>query len=884
MAPPKGKCTENGTSPELAFVANKLEQAKKMIMPGKERDPNDAQDSHMGMMDTTNATATTASTFAPAIPKEFVLLDKYWKASNFLTAGQIYLNEKNPLLRRPLELGDIKPRLLGHWGTCPGQNFIYVHLNRLIKEKEIEMCYISGPGHGGNFLIAQTYLEGTYTDTYPHITQDEAGIGALFRQFSFPGGVPSHCAPETPGSMHEGGELGYSLAHAFGAVLDKPQLHVACVIGDGEAETGPLATAWHGNKFIHPLTDGVVLPILHLNGAKIANASYLARIPEEELLQLFRGYGYDPMVVVGEGEAGSDPAHMHPAFAQALDEWARKVKLIKEHAQRQQDAGHLLDRPVWPMIILRTPKGWTGPKVVDGKRIEGTFRSHQVPMSSPHDNKEHLSQLEEWLKSYGPDTLFDPNGTLFAELRDLLPPQKFQMGRSPHVNPIMKPLTLPRDLTEFAVVVTTTCNRGGTEAADNRVLGKYLAEVFRLNEAAKNFRMFSPDETDSNRLQDVWDATDRQFMGIIQPDVDEHTKQYGRVMEMLSEHQCQGLLEGYLMTGGHGLLNSYEAFVHIISSMFNQHAKWLETCQNIPWRNHLSSLNLLLSSHVWRQDHNGFTHQDPGFLNHVSLKKSNVVRVYLPPDGNCLICTMHHCLQTYNRCNVIVSGKHAAPQWLSLDEAKMHCDAGAGIWPWASSDRDRGGEPNVIIACAGDVPTLEALAATSILRRLLPKLRVRFINVVDLFILASPKDHPHGLSDVVFDSWFTTDRPVVFAFHGYPCLVEKLVYRRQNRNFIVQGYNEEGTITTPFDMAVRNQLDRYNLVIKVCDAIESGQCGPNLDEEVKWNTVYVRQEMMGKLVTHRNYINEHGVDMDEVNDWKWHEAVGEGRPHFFRNL
>jgi len=834
------------------------------------------------LTDTAKAANAAKATLAAPIPAKFQKLHEFWNASNYLTAGQIFLMETNPLLREELKAEHIKPRLLGHWGTCPGQNFVYTHLNRLIKERELQMIYVSGPGHGGNFLIAQTYLEGTYSEVYPQITQDEAGIGKLFKQFSFPGGVPSHCAPETPGSLHEGGELGYCLSHSFGAVLDKPDLAIACVVGDGEAETGPLATSWHANKFLNPLTDGVVLPILHLNGAKIANASFLARIPNSELLALFQGYGYDPILI-----EGSDPGLMHPEFAQALDTWADKVKYIKVDAKAKHDRGELLDRPVWPMIILKTPKGWTGPKMIDGKAIEGTFRSHQVPISSPATNNVHLRTLETWLKSYEPDKLFDENGALRADLKMLLPPPELQLGRNKYINPTMTPLALPSLKSMAAVDVKV---RGDTDASDMTVLGKFLAQVMVDNEATRNFRMFSPDETSSNRLHEVFKVTKRQFMGVLVPSVDESTGQYGRVMEMLSEHQCEGLLEGYLLTGGHGIFNTYEAFVHIIDSMFNQHVKWMETCEHIPWRHRLASLNLLLSSHVWRQDHNGFTHQDPGFLNHVSLKKSSVVRVYLPPDANTLLTVMHHCLGTYNRANVIVAGKHEAPQWLSMDEAQLHFHSGGGIWEWASNDKGRG-VPHVILACAGDVPTLESLAAVSILQKALPQLRVRFINIVDLFKLASSREHPHGWSDDRFDSLFTKNQPVVFAFHGYPDLIHKLVFHRHNRNFVVKGYCEEGTITTPFDMTVRNGLDRYHQVMDVCDFIESGKCGggaTELDDETKSLAVYVRQEMMAKLVKHRDTITTTGLDMDEIRDWKWedpaHANNGSGGPLFFRNM
>ena len=793
---------------------------------------------------------------AEPIPKEFELVHRYWKASNYLAVAQIYLLDKNPLLRRPLELSDVKSRLLGHFGTVPGQNFIYVHLNRLIKERGLQVIYISGPGHGGPALVAQTYLEGTYTEYYPNITQDIHGMGALFKQFSFPGGIPSHVAPETPGSMHEGGELGYSVSHAFGAVLDKPDLLVACVVGDGEAETGPLATAWHSNKFLNPRTDGAVLPILHLNGYKIANPCVLARIPEEELKSLFVGYGYEPIMV-----EGSDPGKLHPEFAKALYYCADKIAAIQKKA-RETPEGTMLERPIWPMIILKTPKGWTGPKVVDGKQVEGSYRSHQVPLSEPATNKDHLRLLEQWLKSYEPETLFDEQGRLFPELQELAPEPRLRIGMNPYTNPQVKPLVLP-DFADYGLMVDVNA-RGKIKDSDTYQTGRFLRDVIKKNEATKNFRIFGPDETASNRLHAVFEVTNKQWMGEYASQ-DDTLAQEGRVMEMLSEHKCEGWLEGYLLTGGHGLLNSYEAFIHIISSMFNQHAKWLKMCNEIGWRNKLASLNILLASHVWRQDHNGFTHQDPGFLQHVATKKPEIVRIYLPPDANCLLSVMHHCLKSRHYVNVITAGKHPAPQWLTIEEARTHCTDGIGIWEWASNDK--GHEPDLIMACAGDVPTLEALAAVSILRDKLPKLRVRFVNVVDLMRLTSPEQHPHGLSDVTFNSIFTKNKPVIFNFHAYPDLVHKLIFGRKNRNFHVRGYKEEGTISTAFDMCVMNGVDRLHLVQDACDLIEN-DCD-NVDESTKWSASYLRQEMKQMLVKHEHYIHEFGVDMPEISDWEW---------------
>uniref|UniRef100_A0A7S3KYB1 Phosphoketolase n=1 Tax=Amphora coffeiformis TaxID=265554 RepID=A0A7S3KYB1_9STRA len=792
------------------------------------------------------------------IPEDFKLLHRYWQASNYLSVGQIYLLDKNPLLDRPLEPDDVKTRLLGHFGTTSGQNFIYTHLNRIIKDREIKMIYISGPGHGGPALVSHVYLEGTYSKYYPHITMDKCGLGKLFKQFSFPGGIPSHVAPETPGSIHEGGELGYSLSHAYGAVLDKPDLTVACIVGDGEAETGPMATSWHSNKFLNPATDGTVLPILHLNGFKIANPCVLARIPESELLDLFKGYGYDPIVV-----SGDDPAKMHPEFSRALDEALDKIQVIREKARAEADSGKTPARPCWPMVVLRSPKGWTGPKTVDREMIEDSWRSHQVPVNSPSQNPEHLKVLEDWLRSYEPDKIFDADGKLKPELQALAPPPHLCMGDNPYTNPTVRPLIVP-DFGPFGIRVDPN-DRGSAQASDTFTTGQFLREVFKANERTKNFRLFGPDETASNRLQAVFDETKKTWMGEYtdKGGNDDLLSPTGRVMEMLSEHQCEGWLEGYLLTGGHGLLNSYEAFIHIISSMFNQHAKWLKITSEIPWRNKLSSLNMLLASHVWRQDHNGFTHQDPGFLQHVATKKPGVVRIYLPPDANSLLSCMHHCLQSKHYVNVMVAGKHPAPQWLTVEEARQHCSAGAGIWEWASNDFGR--EPDLVIACAGDVPTLEALAATTILRKKLPDLSVRFVNVVDLMKL--DPNHPHGLKDETFDAIFTTDKPVLFNFHAYPQMVEKLTYHRKNRNFVVRGYIEEGTISTPFDICVMNRIDRFHLVVDVCDLVEN-KCA-HVGEKTRWTTAYVRQEMKSTLVRHKQYIHEYGVDMDEIQNWKW---------------
>jgi xylulose-5-phosphate/fructose-6-phosphate phosphoketolase len=772
-------------------------------------------------------------------------MNAYWRAANYLSVGQIYLRD-NPLLKEPLKPEHIKAMLLGHWGTTPGQNFIYVHLNRIIKKYDLNMLYISGPGHGGPALVGNTYLEGTYSEVYPNIGQDEEGLKKLFTQFSFPGGIPSHVSPECPGSMHEGGELGYSLSHAFGAVFDNPDLIVSCVVGDGEAETGPLATAWHSNKFLNPVTDGVVLPILHLNGYKISNPTILSRIGNEELGQLFSGYGWRPFFI-----EGSDPMQMHQKMAMMLDQVIEEIKTIKSTAAQNNNAG----RPRWPMIIFKTPKGWTGPKMVDGLPVEGNFRSHQVPISDPGKNPEHLKQLEEWLKSYKPEELFDEQGRLIPELADLAPKAELRMGANPHANGglLLHDLFMP-DFRDYAVELSS---RGFMGAGDTWVLGKFIRDIIKLNEEQRNFRVFGPDETLSNRLDSVFETTNRQWEAQ-RLETDQFLNQDGRVMEMLSEHQCEGWLEGYLLTGRHGLFNCYEAFIHIIDSMFNQHAKWLKVTSQLPWRRKLSSLNILLTSHVWRQDHNGFTHQDPGFIDHVINKKAEVVRVYLPPDSNCLLSVMDHCLRSRHYVNVVVAGKHPAPQWLSIGEAVIHCTKGIGIWTWASNDHDS--EPDVVMACAGDVPTLETLAAVSIIREKLPGLKVRVVNVVDLMKLQPHSEHPHGLSDVDFDMLFTKDKPVIFAFHAYPWLIHRLTYRRTNHhNIHVRGYKEEGTITTAFDMTVMNDLDRFHLVQDVLDRL------PLLEERA----AYLKQEMQDKLIEHKYYIRKNGMDMPEIRNWKW---------------
>ncbi len=772
-------------------------------------------------------------------------MDAYWRAANYLSVAQIYLFD-NPLLRRPLTLADIKHMLLGHWGTTPGQNFIYVHLNRVIKKYDLDMIYVSGPGHGGPAVVANTYLEGTYSEIYPNISQDEAGLQKLFKQFSFPGGIPSHASPETPGSIHEGGELGYSLSHSFGAVFDNPDLVVACCVGDGEAETGPLATAWHSNKFLNPITDGVVLPILHLNGYKIANPTVLARIEPEELDQLLRGCGWTPYYVEGD-----DPELMHNAMAETLDDVVEQIQRIQHEARVD---GNTM-RPRWPMIVLKSPKGWTGPKIVDGLPIEGNFRSHQVPLH-PNTHPEHLKLLEDWLRSYRPEELFDEEGRLIPELAELAPKGQRRMGANPHANGgmLLRDLRMP-DFREYAVEVPTP---GVLGIGDTRVLGPFLRDVAEQNGEQRNFRIFGPDETLSNGLGAIFEVTNRQWDAATESN-DQWLAPSGAVLDsMLSEHQCEGWLEGYLLTGRHGLFNCYEAFIHIIDSMFNQHAKWLKVTAGLPWRRKIASLNYLLASHVWRQDHNGFTHQDPGFIDHVMNKKASVVRVYFPPDANCLLSVMDHCLRSRHYVNVVVAGKHPAPQWLTMEAAVQHCTEGIGIWQWASNEQ--GAEPDVVMVCCGDVPTLETLAAVSIMREHLPELKIRVVNVVDLMRLQPPSEHPHGLSDADFDKLFTKDKPVIFAYHAYPWLIHRLTYRRTNHeNIHVRGYKEEGTITTPFDMTVLNDLDRFHLVMDTIDRLpQTGDAG-----------VRLKKQLTDKLVEHKQYINKNGQDMPEVRNWKW---------------
>jgi xylulose-5-phosphate/fructose-6-phosphate phosphoketolase len=769
----------------------------------------------------------------------------YWRAANYLSVGQIYLYD-NPLLKEPLKREHIKPRLLGHWGTTPGLNFIYVHLNRVIKEQDLNAIYIAGPGHGGPGLVANTYLEGTYSEVYPNVSQDEEGMKRLFKQFSFPGGIPSHVAPETPGSIHEGGELGYSLAHAYGAVLDNLDLLAVCVVGDGEAETGPLATSWHSNKFLNSARDGATLPILHLNGYKIANPTVLARIPDDELEALFRGYGYNPYLVEGD-----DPMEVHQQMAATLDVVIAEIKSIQLEARAKGYQG----RPRWPMIILRTPKGWTGPKFVDGKPSEGSFRSHQAPMSDM-DKPEHIALLESWMKSYKPEELFDETGRFLPELAALAPQGTRRMGANPQANggALLRDLRLP-DFRQYAVDVPRP---GAVDAEATRVQGKFLRDTLKLN--SRNFRIFGPDETASNRWNAIFEVDDRCLTAEVR-ETDDHVSPEGRVMEILSEHMCQGWLEGYLLTGRHGFFNCYEAFIHIVDSMFNQHAKWLKTTRHIEWRRPIASLNYLLSSHVWRQDHNGFSHQDPGFIDHVVNKKAEVIRVYLPPDANTLLSVTDHCLRSRDYVNVIVAGKQPAPQWLDMDSAIKHCTAGVGIWEWASNDK--GSEPDIVLACCGDVPTLETLAAVDLLRRHFPQLKVRVINVVDLMRLMPQSEHPHGMSDKDFDTLFTKDKPIIFVYHGYPWLIHRLTYRRANHaNLHVRGYKEEGTTTTPFDMAVMNDIDRYHIVMDVIDR------APGLGA----SAAYAKQALSQKLIDHKQYIAEHGEDMPEIRSWKWPET------------
>jgi xylulose-5-phosphate/fructose-6-phosphate phosphoketolase len=781
----------------------------------------------------------------PLSEEELRKMHAYWRAANYLSVGQIYLYA-NPLLREPLKFEHIKPRLLGHWGTTPGLNFIYVHFNRLIRKHDLNVIYVTGPGHGGPGLVANTYLEGTYSELYPNISQTEEGLKKLFKQFSFPGGIPSHVAPETPGSIHEGGELGYSIAHAYGAAFDNPDLLVCCVVGDGEAETGPLAASWHSNKFLNPVRDGTVLPILHLNGYKIANPAILSRLSDADLTQLFTGNGYKPYFVEGH-----EPQTLHQLMAHTLDTVLAEIQSIRNDARAGKSSG----LPVWPMIILRTPKGWTGPKVVDGKPVEDTWRAHQVPVTSFISHPDHVKILEEWLRSYRPEDLFDEKGKLIAELTELAPSGTRRMGANPHANGglLLKDLVMP-DFREYAVKVS----KPGTEMAEaTRVLGNLLRDVMNRNADSTNFRVFGPDETASNRLDALYEVTDKVFMEPMLP-TDEHLSKDGRVMEVLSEHMCQGWLEGYLLTGRHGFFSCYEAFIHIVDSMFNQHAKWLKVTRSIPWRRPIASLNYLLTSHVWRQDHNGFTHQDPGFIDHVVNKKADIVRVYLPPDANTLLSVADHCLRSRNYVNVIVAGKQPALQWLDMESAIEHCTNGIGIWQWASSDK--GSEPDVVMACAGDIPTLETLAAVDLLRQHFPDIKIRAVNVVDLMTIQPSTEHPHGLSDREFDSIFTTDKPVIFAYHGYPWLIHRLTYRRTNHdNFHVRGYKEEGTTTTPFDMTVLNDLDRFHLAGDVVDRV------PRLQRVGG----HFKQFLRNKLVEHKQYICEHGDDLPQIRDWKW---------------
>lgn len=771
-------------------------------------------------------------------------MDAYWRAANYLSVGQIYLYD-NPLLKKPLTIDHIKPRLLGHWGTTPGLNFIYVHLNRIIKEQNLNMIYITGPGHGGPGLVANTYLEGTYSEFYPNIPQDEAGLKKLFTQFSFPGGIPSHVAPETPGSINEGGELGYSLAHAYGAVFDNPDLIAACVVGDGEAETGALATSWHSNKFLNPVRDGAVLPILHLNGYKIAEPTVLARISQEELKSLFVGYGYKPYFVEGD-----DPEKVHQELAQTLDTVIEEIHQI----QKQARSDGFKKRPSWPMIVFKTPKGWTGPKVVDGIPIEGTFRAHQVPLSELREKPEHIKILEKWMRSYQPEKLFDEKGKLIADLADLAPKGIQRMGANPHANGglLLHDLNMP-DFRKYAFAVK---HPGADFGESTRIMGDFLRDIMKQNWDAHNFRIFGPDETASNRLTALFDITERVSTAVVLK-TDDHVSPDGRVMEVLSEHLCQGWLEGYLLTGRHGLFSCYEAFIHIIDSMFNQHAKWLKVCNDIPWRRPIASLNYLLTSHVWRQDHNGFSHQDPGFIDHVVNKKSHVVRVYLPPDANTLLSVTNHCLKSRNYINVIVAGKQPSPQWLDMESAVRHCTAGLGIWDWASTDE--GNDPDVVMACAGDVPTIETLAAVEILKNHFPDLKIRVVNVVDLMTLQPQVEHPHGISDKDYDLMFTKDKPIIFAFHGYPWLIHRIVYRRANQRIHVRGYKEEGTTTTPFDMCVLNDIDRFHLASDVIERVE--KLGAKAAHVTRW--------LRDKRSEHKEYVQKYGEDLPEIRNWKW---------------
>ncbi len=786
---------------------------------------------------------------------ELELLDRYWRAANYLSVGQIYLLA-NPLLKEPLRADHIKPRLLGHWGTTPGLNFIYAHLNRAIRAADLNVIYICGPGHGGPGMVANTYLEGTYTEIYPEVTRDAEGLRKLFRQFSFPGGIPSHAAPETPGSIHEGGELGYALVHAYGAAFDNPDLIVTCVVGDGEAETGPLAASWHSNKFLNPVHDGAVLPILHLNGYKIANPTVLGRMSDDEIRHLFSGYGHEPLFVEGD-----DPRTMHRLMADALDVALASIRSIQHNARAQGD----LHRPKWPMIVLRSPKGWTGPKEVDGLKVEGFWRAHQVPITDPRSNPDHLRLLEQWMKSYEPEKLFDANGRLIPELQALAPKGDRRMGANPHANGglLKRELKLP-DFRQYAVDVPCP---GGKVAEATRELGKFLRDIVKLNAPARNFRIMGPDETSSNRLDAVFETTERVWMEGIEP-YDVHLAHEGRVMEVLSEHLCQGWLEGYLLTGRHGFFSCYEAFVHIVDSMFNQHAKWLKVSRALAWRRPIASLNYLLTSHVWRQDHNGFSHQDPGFVDLVTNKKADIVRVYLPPDANTLLWVADHVLRTYDRINVIVAGKQPSPQWLTMREAITHCEAGIGIWKWAGTEMPDS-EPDVVMACAGDIPTLETLAAVDLLRKALPDLKIRVVNVVDLMTLQPKDEHPHGISDRDFDAIFTRERPVIFAYHGYPYLIHRLTYNRTNHEGMhVRGYAEEGTTTTPFDMVVLNQLDRFHLAMEAIERV------PGLSVKA----AHITQQFRDALIEHSRYVREHGEDMPQIRDWVWPNSAGGATP------